>query len=226
MGVRLRGWLTEVHSLQVRGLRVDEGDKLPFSDGDMTLHSGRVFVEYEEKYAMSRQERRLSTADSPATGKGFFAGRVWRSSASSSPGRIDTTSPTSVGTPIEGGETQIKLESFHKFERQSAVFFYSQQMWLCQLVGNLYGWKGGDKEHHDEGVVRDLFLDLQREIVGAKDLQEKVDLLDELALAARFDVKLKRLILLQVPPPPPTGHYAIKTSSLAMCPAYCWSDSE
>lgn len=75
-------------------------------------------------------------------------------------------------------------------------------MWLCRLVSDLYGWKRGksaDNGHHEEEVVRELFLDLQREMVTATHLQEKVDLLDELALAARFDVNLKKLILLQAP---------------------------
>lgn len=75
------------------------------------------------------------------------------------------------------------------------------QMWLCRLVSDLYGWKRGksaDNGHHEDDVVRDLFLDLHKEMVSATDLQEKVDLLDELALAARFDVNLKRLTLLQV----------------------------
>uniref|UniRef100_A0A6T8P534 Uncharacterized protein n=3 Tax=Hemiselmis andersenii TaxID=464988 RepID=A0A6T8P534_HEMAN len=189
---------------KVRSLKLDEGDKVQFADNTLTLHSARVSVEFEEATASKgkgvvkespgrsifRMGRRRANSNSPApdAGSGGEGGHFPPSSGEDASNRGSG-----------GGALDVKTEGFYRFEKNSVVFFYSHQMWVASLEASLYGWKKGKDKHHDESVVRELFMDLQREIRSAKHLQEKVDLLDELALAARFDLHLKRLILTQSP---------------------------
>ena len=103
---------------------MDEGDKVQFAQEDMTMHSGRVFVEYEEEAKVAKHIRRTS-ADLAAWGTNWMRG--------GSPRIQQATSERDIGGEVSeggggGGEMTVKKESFHKFERHSAIFFYSYQV--------------------------------------------------------------------------------------------------
>eukprot|EP00802_Teleaulax_amphioxeia_P006907 Tamp_06913.p1 GENE.Tamp_06913~~Tamp_06913.p1 ORF type:complete len:326 (-),score=64.89 Tamp_06913:999-1976(-) len=68
-------------------------------------------------------------------------------------------------------------------------------MLMCQL----YGWTRVEQASRSKDKIKALYHDLVQEINKAASLQERVDLLDELALASRLNFQLKSLILLQTP---------------------------
>jgi len=94
-------------------------------------------------------------------------------------------------------ETSVLSEGFHLFDERTRLWLYLHQMWIGNLSVQLYGWTKNDEI--PDSRVKEVYVDMQKEMGVAKGIQNKVDLLDELAHAVRFNVCLKRCVLLQSP---------------------------
>ena len=68
------------------------------------------------------------------------------------------------------------------------------------LMRKLYGWKRIDEKTQSKDKITSLYIEVMQDIQNAQSLQDRVDLLDEIGWAARFNMHLKRLILFHSSP--------------------------
>mmetsp|Transcript_44327 Transcript_44327/g.139866 ORF Transcript_44327/g.139866 Transcript_44327/m.139866 type:complete len:489 (+) Transcript_44327:118-1584(+) len=169
--------IIKISICHIKSLTINRNDKFHFADEETTRRTAKVTIKYiEDMNAEAQQKSRIS----PVRSITRFLGRNRKSI---------TEDQSSVIQPIE------KQEFFYIYEKDTKLFENLHQWWIGSLSCELYGWKSGKDTHLSNEKVRALYLELQNEIHAAKGLQEKVDLLDELAHAVRFNFTLKRLVL-------------------------------
>eukprot|EP00960_Hanusia_phi_P027527 746876-Hanusia_phi.AAC.3 len=160
----------------IKSVTINRDDKFHFADEETTRRTAKVSIRYFDDVNAEAQQK---SRKSPVRSITRFLGR----------NRKASTEDQSIIQTME------KQEFFYIYEKNTKLFETLHQWWIGSLSCELYGWKSGSDTHLSTDKVRVLFMELQNEIHSAKGLQEKVDLLDELAHAVRFNFTLKRLVL-------------------------------
>ena len=173
-----------------------------FADREQTERSAKVVIVVEEP---ERKSSGGSGGNSPlgrVFAKSLSFGVSSRPISHERKGSTDSTGSASSLESLEVSGTNMitREEYFYIFDPKTKLFEYLTQTFYSLLMCKAYGWKRIDERQQNKVKVKSLYTDLVQEIRSAQSLQDRVDLLDELALASRFNLHLKRLILFQAPP--------------------------